>query len=99
MDNERWEDIADLIDRWKRKNPEGYKQNMDYVAAVKEELKDDKHAEWKADDKGTGMRLGLMIHPELMTFIEHFHPEFMKSNKDVKEFGRRFNNFQIPQKI
>ena len=99
MDNERWEDIADLIDRWKRKNPEGYKHNMEFVAHVKAELKDDEHAEWKMNKAGTGMRLGLMIDPGLMGYIEHFHPEFMKSNKDVKEFGRRFPKFQVPQKV
>lgn len=93
--NDRWDDIADLIDRWKRKNPEGFKLNMAYVAEIKEELKDPKFAKMDTD----GLRMGLSIHPELLSFIEHFHPEFMKSNTDVKEFGRRFTNFQIPERI
>lgn len=96
---DKWEDINDLINRWGRRHPEKMKQNLAYVQQTKIDLKDKKYAEWKdSSGHGTGMRFGLAIHPELMNYIETFYPEFMKTNEDVREFGRRFKKFSIPDK-
>lgn len=96
----RWKDIDDLIKRWKRRNPQGYEDNMAYVQEKRDSLKDTKFGEW-TDDKNRkmGTRIGLAIHPELLNLIESFYPDFMTKKGDVGEFGKRYKQFQIPDKI
>lgn len=96
----RWKDIDDLIKRWKKRNPQGYEDNMAYVQEKKESLADKKFGEWTdGNKKKMGTRLGLAIHPELMNLIESFYPDFMTKKGDVGEFGKRYPQFQIPDKI
>lgn len=91
----RWKDIDDLIKRWKKRNPQGYEDNMAYVQEKKESLADKKFGEWG----NSGTRLGLAVHPELMNLIESFYPDFMTKKGDVADFGKRYPQFQIPDKI
>lgn len=100
---DKWADIGDLIQRWAKRYPQEMQENLAYVREVKAELNDPKYAELGVVAKGKvrrqgGMRLGLAINPNLMSYIETFYPEFMKSNEDVREFGKRFPAFRIPEK-
>lgn len=90
----RWVDIEDLVRRWSNRFPEKLKDNTDYVREIREDRKND----LATTDDGS-LRLGLAIHPELMEYVTKFHPDFMNSNDDVREFANRFKKFTIPRKV
>lgn len=85
---DRWADIGDLINRWAKRFPGAYQENMKWVQTARQEYKMEKH-------KDRPLRKGLLLHPSLLGYIEDFHPDFMKHNDDVKEFGKRFRQFVI----
>lgn len=101
----KWKDINDLIRRWSIRNPVAFALNMDYVKDIKGGLKDKKFGQTGgagntgAVGSSSGTRIGLAIHPELINYIQAFYPDFLDKNEDVHEFGRRFKNFCIPEKI
>lgn len=93
---DKWADIEDLIKRWKRRNPEAFRQNMAYIKKKRESLGGE-YAKYGGGETGA-MRLGLAIHPELLNYIESFHPDFLKANEDVRIFRKRFKNFAVADK-
>lgn len=100
---DKWADIADLVKRWRRRNPEGYRTNLLYVKEKKAGLKDAKFGLLGGPGKSNvvqgGTRIGLAIHPELLNYIENFYPDFLSSNEDVQIFAKKFPAFAIPEKF
>jgi len=84
--SEKWKDIEDLVKRWARKFPHEYQDNLKWV-------KDDREDYLMKPTRE--LRKGILIHPRLMVYIQHFHPTFMDTNLDVKEFSKRFPAFVV----
>lgn len=82
----KWKDIDDLVKRWARKFPQEYQDNLKWVQSEREDYLMKPVRE---------LRKGLLIHPRLMIYIQHFHPTFMDTNQDVKEFSKRFPAFVV----
>lgn len=99
----KWKDIEDLINRWARRNPQAAYQLEKYVKATKEGLLDKKHGlmggKSKGGDNAPATRIGVVIHPELMNYIQAFYPGFMDTKDDLHEFKRRFPKFKISEAI
>lgn len=95
----KWKDIEDLVRRWARRNPREFMATKEYVNEIKEGLKDKKFGMMGGAKNGIGggTRIGIAIHPQLMTFIQAFYPDFMDSNSDLAEFKKRFPAFRIPE--
>lgn len=93
----KWRDIADLIARWGRRNPDAMQLTIDYAKDLQEGLKDKQHGQMGGGNTA-GTRIGVVIHPELMNYIQAFYPDFLDSNEDVAEVKRRFPKFKVPEK-
>lgn len=91
----KWKDIEDLINRWARRNPQGAIDNERWVKEAQAELTDKKFGKSGAEAMG---RVGISIHPELMSYIQAFYPKFMETKADLHEFMRRFPKFKVPEK-
>lgn len=96
----KWKDIVDLVNRWGRRNPEGMKMTMDYARELREDIKDKKYGFVDGPRKtgSGGTRVGLVIHPELINYIQAFYPDFLDSNEDVANFKKYIPNLRIPEK-
>lgn len=93
----KWKDIEDLVRRWAKRNPEAYKLTVAYAKDAKEQLVDKKHGMLGGANRNGGTRIGIVIHPELMNYIQAFYPKFMDENSDVTEFKKRFPVFKVPE--
>lgn len=82
----KWKDIDDLVKRWARKFPQEYQDNMGWVKSDREDYLMKPTRE---------LRKGILIHPRLMIYIQHFHPTFLDTNQDLKEFSKRFPAFVV----
>lgn len=92
---DKWKDIEDLINRWARRNPQGAIDNERWVKEAHADLKDKKHGQSGSEAMG---RIGVSIHPELMSYIQAFYPDFMDSKEDLHEFMKRFKKFRVPER-
>lgn len=90
----KWKDIEDLINRWAKRNPQGARDNEQWVKEAQAGLADKKHGTVKGM---AGGRIGISIHPELMNYIQAFYPDFMDTKEDMHEFMKRFSKFRIPE--
>lgn len=90
----KWDDIEDLIERWKKRFPDDFAQNIEWIKEKKSELTDKEFGE----SEGGSMRIGLLIHPQLLLYLHKFYPDLFEDNKDVKEFVKRFKKFAVTEK-
>lgn len=88
---DRWSDIVDLVNRWLRRFPEEYDQNLEWVRQEK--------LEYNMKRKERPMRKGLMVHPRLLLYVQEFHPDFMLSNEDVRTFAKKFPKFVVDEGV
>lgn len=98
--DEKWKDIEDLMNRWARRNPKGAYEMEMYIKEMRASLTDKKYGVMGGKaDKETGItnRIGVAIHPELMSYIHAFYPTFMDSKDDLHEFKKRFPKFRIAE--
>lgn len=103
----KWKDIEDLINRWARRNPDKARYLQAYILDVRSGLYDKKFGRSKIDVKKSnhkitdseGQRIGVVIDPELMNYIQAFYPDFMDSKDDLHEFKKRFPKFKISEAI
>jgi len=93
MKNEEWADVGDLIDRWSKRFTEELSDNMKWVEEAKKDLKNE-----LGESESKNLRLGLLMHPSLMNYLEHFYPKLFASNENVKTFAEKFSKFSIPEK-
>lgn len=93
----KWKDIEDLVRRWGIRNPEAMKMSVDYANDMKSSLIDKKHGRLGGNGISNSTRIGVIIHPELMLYIQAFYPDFMDKNSDVTEFKRRFPAFKVAE--
>lgn len=93
MKNEDWADVGDLIDRWSKRFPQELSDNMAWVKTAKEELTNE-----LGESESGSLRLGLLLHPSLINYLEHFYPKIFGSNDNVKSFAEKFSKFSIPEK-
>jgi transketolase len=95
-----WDDIVDLTRRWAKKFPEKMELNKQWVEQARYENTDKKFAEWKDErGKGTGTRKVLLIHPELLNYLETMYPQFLKEKGDVAKFLKKLPMFKVPDKV
>lgn len=94
MEEVNWNDIADLIERWSKRVPDDLALNMSWVEEAKKGLDDKEFGTNKSDT----MRLGLLLHPTLINYLEEFYPTLFSDNKNVKTFAEKFKKFAIPEK-
>lgn len=95
---DKWRDIEDLINRWAKRNPRGALELEQWIKETRGGLHDKKFGRMKNSALANG-RLGVMIHPELLAYIQAFYPSFLETKDELHEFQRRFPKFQIPEKI
>lgn len=88
-----WADIGDLIDRWSKRNPEDFKDNMDLVAEAKA-MTTNEFGEGETES----LRMGVRIHANLLHYIERFHPNIFETKGNAKEFANRFPKFAVPER-
>lgn len=91
---DKWDDIEDLVERWKKRFPEEFNENMEWVSERKAELAGNKYGE----DSTGSLRAGMVIHPGLLFYLHKFYPDLFEDNKDVKQFVTRFKKFAITEK-
>lgn len=89
--SDKWADIEDLIRRWARKHPDAFRENMRWVASDRED--------YRLGRRDRPLRKGLLVHPHLMVYIQHFYPTFMDSNQDLREFSKRFPGFVVDEGV
>lgn len=94
MKDSDWNEIGDLIDRWSKRCPKDLELNLAWVKDARNGL-DDK--EFASGETGL-IRMGLMLHPNLLAYLENFYPDLFKSNRNVKQFAHHFKKFAIPEK-
>jgi len=94
-----WGDIEDLIKRWGKRYPKKMRENIQWVVQARAEAKDPKYGEWSEGNRKLGTRLSIIIHPELLNYIETMYPQFLKENSHVATFKKRFKAFVVPTKI
>lgn len=86
--SDKRKDIEDLVQRWLRRFPEEYQDNLMWVRVAREEYKQEKYQD-------RPLRKGLLVHPRLLLYIQQFHPTFMDSNEDVRWFSKKFPVFVV----
>lgn len=91
----KWEDIEDLINRWAKRNPQAALETEAYLKETQAGLLDKKHGKSTANAMG---RMGVVIHPELMQYIQAFYPQFMDTKAEMHEFMKRFPKFRVPER-
>lgn len=94
----KWADIEDLINRWARRNPRGAWDNERWLKEAREDMVDKKHGTLKNEGMAGG-RFGVSIHPELMSYIQAFYPEFLQTKDELHEFMRRFPKFKVREEV
>lgn len=94
MKDSDWRDVGDLIDRWSKRCPEDLKSNLVWVKDARDGL-DDKEF---ANSQEGSLRMGLILHPNLIKYLEEFYPDIFSENKNVKKFAEKFTKFAIPEK-
>jgi len=101
----RKKDIADLVKRWVRRNPEAATENMRYNKQARQELMDKQfglmggHSDSKAVGSNSGTRLTASVHPELISYIQAFYPDFLDTKEELIWFRKTFKGFSIPEKV
>lgn len=93
MKNEEWADVGDLIDRWSKRFPQELADNMAWVKEAKTQLTNE-----LGESESGNLRLGLLLHPSLMGYLEHFYPKLFGKNENIKAFAEKFSKFAIPEK-
>ena len=93
----KWKDIEDLINRWARRNPRGAWELEQTIIQTRAEMKDKKYGKLE-NDAMAGGRLKLIIHDELMQYIQAFYPKFLSTKEELHEFQKRFPKFSIPER-
>lgn len=93
----KWKDIEDLINRWARRNPEGALMNEQWIKEARGGLFDKKYAKMK-NNALAGGRLGIILHPELLAYIQAFYPRFLETKDELHEFEKHFPKFLVPEK-
>lgn len=94
MKDTDWNEVSDLIDRWGKRCPEEMQENLAWVKNARDGL-DDK--EFGTGSTGS-LRMGLILHPNLVAYIEEFYPHIFSDNRNIKEFANKFKKFAIPEK-
>jgi len=94
----KWKDIEDLINRWAKRNKSGAYELELCVRSARDELVDKKHGRLANEGMANG-RIGIMIHPELETYIKAFYPDFLSTKDDLHEFMKRFPKFKVREAI
>lgn len=92
----KWKDIEDLINRWAKRNPRAAWEMMQVIEETRGNLFDKKHGTLK-NEALAGGRLKIVIHDELMQYIQVFYPKFLESKTELHEFLRRFPKLSIPE--
>ena len=87
----KWDNIAMLIDKWHKKFPQD-------SIRLKQDIKQARD-DYKHDRRERPMRMGLMIDPRLMYYIQRFYPDFLSSNQDLRTFSEKFPQFVIDQGV
>lgn len=98
----KWKDIEDIVKRWERRKPQEAASIRAYAKSTREGLKDVKYGMMGGRKEtravgGGGTRIGVVIHPELLSYIQAFHPTFLDTKEDLHEFKKRFPAFRIPE--
>lgn len=94
MKDSDWNEVGDLIDRWSKRFPAELKDNLDWVKDKRDGLDDKEFGE----SKEGSLRVGLLLHPTLIHYLEQFYPDVFSSNSNVKEFANKFKKFAIPER-
>lgn len=94
----KWRDIEDLVNRWARRNPRGAWELEQSIKEKRASLTDKKYGTLNNEGMAGG-RIGIMLHQELLQYIEAFYPKFLSTKDELHEFERRFPKFKIPEKI
>lgn len=92
----KWKDIEDLINRWARRNPRAAWELEQTILETKASLADKKFATL-SNEAMAGGRLKLIMHEELMQYIQVFYPKFLSTKQELHEFHHRFPKFAIPE--
>lgn len=101
---EKWRDIADLINRWAKRNPAEAFALQKHILELKSVSKDSKYGFIDGPKKvrgagGGGTRLGIALMPSLLQYIEFFYPDFLKTKDELHEFEKRFPKFLVPESV
>lgn len=90
LKGDRWENIAHVIKWWHKKYPVDSRRLKDDIARARAD----------ADNSvpGKAMRLGLLVDPRLMFYIQRFYPDFLDTKEDMRAFGRKFPQFVTSEK-
>lgn len=95
----KWKDIGDLINRWAKRQPQrAYQLEQDLKFAQLEAKVTG--GKWEKTLRKDGayhgdMKVGILIDPELMNYIQVFYPEFLDTKEELQEFKRYFPKFCI----
>lgn len=92
----KWDDIANLVARWERRNPEQARLTAAQAKMTREESADPKFGKLSNEGMGGG-RTQFLIHPELLTYISAFYPKFMESKEDMRMFKKRFPQYRTSE--
>lgn len=95
MKENDWQEVDDLINRWSKRFPEDLKMNLEWVKESKENAVD---KEFGNNETGS-MRLGLLLHPSLIMYLENFYPDLFSSNENVRDFSNKFKKFTVPERF
>lgn len=91
LQGDRWENIAHVIRWWSKKFPQNSRQLKDDVSRAR--------ADAGNSVPGRATRLGLLIDPRLMFYIQRFYPDFLDTKEDMRTFGRKFPQFVTSEKV
>lgn len=78
----RWADIRQLVDIWERKQYRRALEARRYAYAMRKS--------YREPSKKNNIKTTAVIDPTLMMFIQAFHPNFLKTKRDLREFKKRF---------
>lgn len=95
--DDKWKDIEDLINRWAKRNPRAAWELEQTILETRSQLADKKYGKL-SNEAMAGGRLKLIIHDELMQYIQAFYPKFLGTKEELHEFQRRFPKFSIPER-
>lgn len=94
----RYRQIQDLVSRWAKRNQDQVLLYNEYAQELRDNLKDKEYGDISGKKFGTGTRIGVIIHPHLMNYIQAFYSDFMDTSEDVAWFKKTYPNWRIPQK-
>jgi hypothetical protein len=95
--DKRYSEITNLVSRWSRRNQDQVLLYNEYADELRSELKDKQYGDISGKKFGSGTRIGIIVHPGLLSYIQAFFPNFLDNIDDLHWFKKNYPNWRIPR--